>query len=131
MPARKVARARGWQGPSGRRLTLSRVLVVSQIAFTLLILVAAGLFLRTLSNLHSLPVGFNSGQLLTFQLNARQAGHADPEIITFYDRLRAEFAGIPGVRNVTLSDETLCCTGYSGTDVTVSGGPTKNSHVMT
>src|SRR5262249_26458807 len=78
-----------------------------------------------------IDVGFNSEQLLTFQLNARQAGHNDPEITSFYDRLRAEFQSIPGVRGVTMADEALCCSGSSGTDVTVPGGPTKNSHVLT
>jgi predicted permease len=110
---------------------VSQTLIVAQIAFTLLILVAAGLFLRTLSNLQSIQLGFNSEQLLTFELNARQAGHRDPEIMAFYDRLRNEFAAIPGVRNVTLGGSALLGTGMSGTNVTVVGGVTKNSHVLT
>jgi len=130
-PALKAVRAGGSSAHGGRRISVSRALVISQIALTLLILVAAGLFVRTLSNLHSIQLGFNSEQLLTFQLNARQAGHVDPEITAFYDRLRAEFAAIPTVRNATLSDSPLLGTGYSGMDVTVSDGPTKNSHVLT
>jgi len=129
-PALKVVSAAGARPPRTRRLSLSQALVVAQIAFTLLILVAAGLFLRTLSNLQSIQIGFNSEQLLTFQLNARQAGHRDPEILTFYDRLRAEFAAIPGVRDVTLSGSALLGTGMSGTNVTVTGGATKSSHVL-
>jgi len=131
MPALKVVRAGGSRGRGTRRLSLSRVLVVSQIALTVLILVAAGLFLRTLSNLQSIQLGFNSEQLLTFHVNARQAGHDDPEIMTFYDRLRADFAAIPGVRHVTLSDVPLLGAGASGLDVTLSGRLTKNSHVLT
>ena len=72
--------------------------MVSQIAVTLLILVAAGLFLRTLSNLASIQLGFNRENVLTFQLNARQAGHNDPEIVAFYNDLRTQFSAIPGVR---------------------------------
>jgi len=131
MPAFKTVRARGGQAHGARRISLSRALVIAQMAFALLILVTAGLFIRTLSNLHSIQLGFNSDQLLTFQLNARQAGHGDPEIITFYDRLLSDFAAIPGVRNVTLSDSPLLGAGYSGTDVTPSGGQPKNSHVLT
>src|SRR6185295_12204283 len=111
-PALKVVRAGGSQR-RGRRLGLSHALVVSQIALTLLILVAAGLFLRTLSNLHSIRLGFNGEQLLTFQINARQAGYGDPGIMSLYDRLRADFAAIPGVRDVTMSDSALIGTGYS------------------
>jgi len=129
-PALKVVRAAGSRAPRTRRLSLSQALVVAQIAFTLLILVAAGLFLRTLSNLQSIQLGFNSEQLLTFELNARQAGHRDPEIMTFYDRLRTEFAAIPGVRNVTLAGSALLGSGMSGTNITVTGGLTKNSHVL-
>jgi predicted permease len=130
-PALKMARAAGSRATRSRRLSLSQALVVSQIAFTLLILVAAGLFLRTLSNLQSIQLGFNSEQLLTFQLNARQAGHRDPEIMAFYDRLRDEFAALPGVRDVTLSGSALLGSGMSGTTVTVPGGLSKNSHVLT
>jgi predicted permease len=129
-PALKAVAAAGARPPRARRLSMSQALVVAQIAFTLLILVAAGLFVRTLSNLQSIPLGFNSEQLLTFELNARQAGHRDPEIMAFYDRLRAEFAAVPGVRNVTLAGSALLGTGMSGTHVTVTGGVTKSSHVL-
>src|SRR5207247_1199961 len=67
-----------------RTVSLSHALVVSQIAISLLMLVAAGLFVRTLSNLQSIQLGFNREDLLLFQMNARQAGHRDPEIIAFY-----------------------------------------------
>jgi macrolide transport system ATP-binding/permease protein len=130
-PALKAVRTQGPGARSKRRISLSRALVVSQIAFTLLILVAAGLFVRTLSNLQSLPLGFNREQVLTFQLNARQAGYNDPEIVAFYDRLRAEFAAIPGVRGVTLSDSPLLGAGWSGTLVGTSAEPPKDSLVLT
>ncbi len=124
-------RPRGSGARGERRISLNRALVISQIAFTLLILVAAGLFLRTLSNLQSLPLGFNSEQVLTFPLNARQAGHGDPEIVRFYDRLRREFAAIPGVRSVTFSDAPLLGAGWSGTLVGTSVEPPKNSRFLT
>jgi macrolide transport system ATP-binding/permease protein len=80
------------------RFTLSHVLVVSQIALSLLMLVGAGLFVRTLQNLQSIQLGFNREDLLLFHMNARQAGHKDPEIITFYSDLQQRFGAIPGVR---------------------------------
>ncbi len=131
MSALKAIGVRGSGKRKTRRIGLSQMLVVSQMAFTLLILVATGLFVRTLSNLQSLPLGFNPGQLFTFQLNARQAGHGDPEIVTFYDRLRAEFAAIPGVSGVTLSDSPLLGAGWSGTRVSVSGETPKGASFLT
>ena len=54
------------------RASLSQALVVSQIALSLLLLVAAGLFLRTLTNLQSIDVGFNREKILLFTVNASQ-----------------------------------------------------------
>jgi macrolide transport system ATP-binding/permease protein len=113
-----------------RGLGLSRILMVSQIAFTLLILVAAGLFVRTLSNLTSIELGFNRENLLTFQLNARQAGHTDPEIVGFYEGLRTQFSSIPGVQAASLSDNAVIGTGTSDTDVSVAGAAAEDTSVL-
>jgi predicted permease len=111
----------GWR-PSRtfRHVSLSQALVVSQIVISLLLLVAAGLFVRTLSNLQSIQMGFNRENVLLFQLNARQAGHRDPEILTFYEEMRKRFAAIPGVRNATLSHASLLNAGR-GLEVRISG----------
>lgn len=82
-------------------------LVVGQIAISVLMLVAAGLFARTLSNLQSVNLGFNRDNLLLFQLNARQAGHKDAEISAFYRELQQRFAAIPGVQAASLADTSL------------------------
>lgn len=125
-PAMQLARAdvipalKGLSSRACRRVSLSQALVVSQIVISLLILVAAGLFVRTLSNLQAIDMGFNRENLLLFQLNARQAGHRDPEILSFYEDLRKRFAAIPGVRNATLSHASLLDAGRS-LDVRVSG----------
>jgi hypothetical protein len=92
----KLSRIGGKPASFWPTITMSRVLVVLQIVITLLIVVASGLFLRTLSNLESVQLGFNRENLLTFRMDARQAGHRDPEIVTFYDELRRKFAALPG-----------------------------------
>jgi predicted permease len=113
-----------------RRLSLSRMLMASQMAITLLILVAAGLFARTLSNLASIELGFNPDNVLTFELNARQAGHKDPTIADFYDDLQRQFSTIPGVRAVSLSHQTLMGMGTSAANVGLPGGLVKNSRIL-
>jgi len=95
------------------RLNVSHVLVIGQIALSLLMLVAAGLFVRTLSNLQSVTLGFNRENLLLIGVNARQTGHRDPEISEFYGQLRQSLAAIPGVRNVSLSDGPILGTDNS------------------
>jgi predicted permease len=93
------------------RFSLGSVLIVSQVALSLLILVAAGLFVRTLRNVELIQLGFNRENLLLFQLNAQQAGHRLPEIATFYENLRQQFAAIPGVRAASHSHTPLIKSG--------------------
>src|SRR5215472_8220115 len=123
MPVLKETRA-AEVGPHARlRFGLGRTLVVSQIAISLLLLVAAGLFARTLSNLQSLEMGFNRESVLLFKLNARQAGHRDPEIISFFSDLESRFAALPGVRRVTVTNSRLIGDGAWGWPVVPVGEP--------
>jgi macrolide transport system ATP-binding/permease protein len=98
----------------GPRRRAQHVLVVAQIAFSFLILVAAGLFVRTLNNLHSVQLGYTRENILLFSLNARQAGHRDPEITTFYTDLRKRFESIPGVSSATLSQSSIISADRAG-----------------
>ena len=111
------------------RVNLSHVLVVSQIAISLLLLVSAGLFVRTLSNLQSIQVGFNRDNLLLFELNAAQAGHRDPETAEFYADLRRRFEAVPGVLKATLSHASLIGAGR-GLPISVSGTPTRGTRIL-
>ena len=108
MPALKNGRG------GGPRRRAQQVLVVAQIAISFLILVAAGLFVRTLNKLHSVQLGYARENILLFSLNARQAGHRDPEIVTFYADLRKRFESIPGVGSATLSQSSIVNAGHAG-----------------
>ncbi|HVH82646.1 MAG TPA: FtsX-like permease family protein, partial [Stellaceae bacterium] len=101
MPALKNGRG------GGPRRRAQQVLVVAQIAISFVILVAAGLFVRTLNKLHSVQLGYARENILLFSLNARQAGHRDPEIVAFYADLRRRFESIPGVSSATLSQSSI------------------------
>ena len=94
------------------RISLSHTLIVGQIAVSVLMLVAAGLFLRTLSNLKSIEVGFNPENLLVFNLNAGQAGRRLAEIAGLYDGLSKQFKAIPGVREASLSNRSFINAGF-------------------
>src|SRR5690349_1188563 len=108
MPALKNGRG------GGPRRSAQHVLVVAQIAGSFLILVAAGLFVRTLDKLHSVQLGYAREHILLFSLNAREAGHRDPEISTFYAELRKRFESIPGVSSATLSNSSIINAGQAG-----------------
>ena len=98
----------------GPRRRAHHALVVAQIAMSFLILVVAGLFVRTLDKLHSVPLGYARENILLFSLNARQAGHRDPEITRFYTELRKRLESIPGVNSATLSQSSIISAGHAG-----------------
>ena len=102
------------------RLSLTQALVVAQIAISLLLLVAAGLFVRTLSNLQSISLGFNRDNVLLFELNAPQAGYPEARVADFYADLRRRLSELPGVRDATLSHASLIRAGRSH-PITVDG----------
>jgi macrolide transport system ATP-binding/permease protein len=125
-PALKQSRTGGRRTRSG----LGRMLVVAQIAFTLLILVAAGLFAQTLSNLRSIELGFNRDNVLTFAINASQAGYRAPAIAAFYENLRTQFAAIPGVRSASLSQLALLGQGRTMTMIGLPDVEPKGSLIL-
>ena len=129
IPSLKEIRA----GESGARhrfgrvsVSLSHALVVGQIAISLVMLVAAGLFVRTLSNLQAIELGFNRENVLLFQLDARKAGYRDQDIGAFYGNLLKTFGAMPGVRHASLSDSSLIEAG-SGVPINVSGQPSDSA----
>jgi predicted permease len=89
------------------RPTLTQALVVAQIATSLLLLVGAGLFVRTLSNLQAVSLGYNGDNVLLFQVNAPRAGYPQSKVVDFYADLRRRLSEVPGVRDVTLSHASL------------------------
>jgi predicted permease len=96
----------------GRRTTgavsrLSKGLVVMQVALSLLLLVGAGLFIRTLYNLQRVNLGFNQENILLFGLNPGQGGYKDERLTQFYQRLFERLDNLPGVRAATFSSVPL------------------------
>ena len=73
----------------------------------MLLLISAGLFVRTLGNLKSVDAGFNRQSLLLFRLNPRLSGYEVRQIATLYQRILERIRAIPGVRSATLSRQAL------------------------
>jgi macrolide transport system ATP-binding/permease protein len=116
LSANRPVRRRSWIP----RPNLTDALVVTQISILLLLLMGAALFLRTLSNLQNIQLGFNRENVLLFELNAPQAGYPFDRVATFYSDLRTRLAGIPGVRAATLSNYSLIRAGWA-MPITIDG----------
>ena len=126
MPALKEIRPGALAGTAGRsssRVGLSQILVVAQIAFALVLVVAAGLFGRTLSNLHAIELGFNRDNVLLFTIVPEAVGYEGPARKRLYGDLRERLSQLPGVRSVSLSDRPLPAGGGTMVPVTAVGVP--------
>jgi predicted permease len=88
---------------SASGISLRRMLVGIQVALSLLLLVGAGLFVRTLRNLDSLGPGFPTDHLLTFRINPSLNGYSDEQTKSFYQRLDVNLQTMPGVTSVGFS----------------------------
>ncbi len=86
---------------------LSKGLIVAQVALSLLLLVGAGVFLRTLHNLQRVNLGFNQENLLVFRLQPEQGGYKDERLVQFYQQLFARLDQLPGVRAATFGRKPL------------------------
>ena len=78
--------------------------VVVQVAFGVLLLSAAGLMLRTWSNLEHLDAGFDRARLIEFTPQPEAAGRNPRQVSAFYRDLRDRVAGLPGVASVAFAD---------------------------
>jgi macrolide transport system ATP-binding/permease protein len=121
-PALKETRASAPRGRAGR-MGLSRLLVVIQIALSLLLVLGAALFVRTLANLQAVEIGFNRENLLTFSLDASQAGYKDAALAAFYARMDERFRALPGVRAAAVADMPLVAGSNSSTNIKLPGLP--------
>ena len=86
-----------------RRIKLNSLLVIGQIALSLVVLVAAGLFVRTLQKTQAVQPGFNSDQVVTASVDVGKQGYSEPQGRQFYRQLVERVAGLPSVRSVSMA----------------------------
>ena len=92
---------------TGSRTLLSKGLVVLQVAMALVLLVGAGLFLRTLENLKRVDVGFDSKNLLMFNVNPRINGYDLERASRLFSQVLERMGTMPGVRTAALTRAPL------------------------
>jgi predicted permease len=92
----------GGRGSSaGRQRQFARgTLVVAQVAGSLVLLIVAGLFIRSLGKAQTIYLGFNPGQVLNFSLDVQQIGYQEVQGRAFYRELESRLRALPGVISV-------------------------------
>ncbi|HSE51919.1 MAG TPA: FtsX-like permease family protein, partial [Gemmatimonadales bacterium] len=103
------------------RLPLGRLLVVSQIALSLVLLAAAGLFVRTLRNFLAVDTGYAAEQVLEARIDPRGAGYEMEALPGLYQRLLDAVGAVPGVSSVSLSMHGLGVGAQRLSEFTVPG----------
>ncbi len=112
------------------RMRLGRSLVILQIALSSILLIGAGLFMRTLVNLSRTPLGFRSDHLLLFRLRPPRARYSEAQVVnTMYRQLEAKLEAIPGVLSASMSNIAIIGDGHSGATFHVPGTPTEKEPV--
>jgi predicted permease len=106
---------------SASRSVLGRSLVVAQVAISLVLLVGAGLFLRTLQNLRHADVGFNPRNVLLFRVNPVLNRYDSRKASLLYDQIGERLRAVAGVRSVSWSNNSLMSGRRSSTGMFVQG----------
>jgi predicted permease len=106
---------------AGSALSFRRTCVALQIGFSLLLMVAAGMFVRTIENLHNVDAGFSTDHLLAFDLAPAMAGYAQGAVTPVEERVIEAIAALPGVRGVGATNDADLAGNERQGDVLVSG----------
>ena len=112
---------------SGSVSRLSKGLIVAQVALSLLLLIGAGLFIRTLTNLQKINLGFNQENLLTFSIDPKQNGYKDERLTQFYRQLSERLDALPGVQSATFASIPLISNYMWNTGILLPGETEKTA----
>jgi predicted permease len=105
----------------GGHVGMRKVLVTSQVTLSLLLLIGAGLFLRTLANLRDLGPGFSPERLVSFKMDPSLNGYSDERTRHFYRQLGDDIGSIPGVKSVGLASVRILEDNEWDSSMTVEG----------
>ncbi len=117
----------GGQLQGGSRVRLGDALVVAQVALSVVVLVGAGLLVRTLHKLQTLDPGFDTHNVLLFGIDPSLAGYKDAQTAQLYRQLQARFEALPGVVSASYSGHALLSQSWSASDVHLDGAPPKSN----
>lgn len=103
---------------------LRKVLIVSQVAMALVLVIASGLVVKTFVRLLSVDTGFNAGHVLTFEVSLLNTKYTDNDsIVTLYDKLLEQVRTVSGVSSVGIAEVVPMGGGTGGTTIRLLDRP--------
>jgi len=130
LPALRSPRNLAGQGPqaggrsiaAGRRSRLRQALVVAEISLSVVLVVGAGLMIRTLSELSRVDVGFRTDNILTTRITLPQAIYAQgTQIVGFYQELIERVEALPGVVSAGIVRQLPLASGFGTYSIQIEG----------
>jgi predicted permease len=109
---------------------LGKILVVSQVAMSFLMLIGAGLFVRSLQKLMTVNLGYSPDKLLLVRIDPVASGYKGAALIQIHHQLLDRLRAIPGVRAVALSEDGLFSGTESGDPIAIQGFIPKSGQNM-
>ena len=105
----------------GAQVTFRKTLVAAQVALSLLLLIGAGLFIRSLGNLRLIDPGFKTGNLIQFNVSPRSAGLDPKRTHLFFEQLEARLNALPGVSGAGMANQGLLTGNEWDNSITLQG----------
>ncbi|HKM89448.1 MAG TPA: ABC transporter permease, partial [Candidatus Acidoferrales bacterium] len=103
------------------QVRLRRALIVGQVALTLVLLLGAGLFAKSIYNLSRVDLGLSSDRIITFSVAPALSGYSPERTLALVDDLRQSMASLPGVRSVSGATVPILAGDDEGSNLTVEG----------
>jgi predicted permease len=108
-------------GKNAERSHTTKALIALQVAASLVLMVGAGLLVRSLQNLKNLYPGFRTDNVLLFDVNARLLGYTVAQTNALYRRLIDQIDALPGIQRTSFSMNSPFSGGFGGTSPTIEG----------
>lgn len=121
VPANAALKEGSRSSMTGSHVFAGRALAVFQMSLSLVLLVGAGLFVRTLANLNSAELGFNPQRILLFDVDPPRTQYAAAKRIWFFEQLLERLESAPGVQAATASQAALISGMSADTHFTILG----------
>src|SRR5215471_4551121 len=130
-PVAQTLRSEATSVAGGRsHARLRKVLVTAQVSLSLLLLIGAGLFARSLYNLRTLDTGFKADHLLEFSIDPSLNGYDDPREIVLFGALQERIRNLPGVKSVAAAEIAPASGSVNMSTISVEGYQAKEQEDM-
>ncbi|HWY48215.1 MAG TPA: ABC transporter permease [Bryobacteraceae bacterium] len=117
-------------GGGRSHLRLRKSLVVTQVALSLMLLIGAGLFARSLYNVKNIDAGFHTDHLISFAVQPSLSGYSQERMRALFEQLQQNIARLPGIRAASLAEVTLLSGDNEDTSIQIEGYQAKEDEDM-